>query len=491
LLQGINNFNLIGKGHEVDDLLKNVWPDWTIIEKLGSGAFGTVYSAKKEEGGRVYESAIKVIHIPQDDDEIRELKNQGMDYQSICKFYKDAKENLGNEISVMEALRTAENIVSIDDYKEMASEDGIGWTMFIRMEKLTSLNKYLENNHIDLYGVVKLGRDMCNALSCCETKHIIHRDIKPDNVFVNGSGDFKLGDFGIARQLEKTQSVRSQKGTYQYMAPEVYRGDKYNHTVDIYSLGIMLYRILNDGRFPFAPPMPHPLHPDDNEKALAERMRGKKLPAPAFITDYRKIKDSGTIKPESLIKLASIVIKACSYQPWARYQSAADMASDLRSLAISNKKSIANLTNSGLGNKENAYGDKSISTIRFMKPLAQNGNDSNGLITNTVKYKFSKKAMETIHGSTKDNTGKSEDNRDHNENTSTNADLPDIGVNMIRQQKVESFNNEVIRKASNASKLIVSRTGNTGQRNTRGGWSCNKTNKRRKGYIGSSRHKRH
>ena len=150
----------------MSDILKNIWPDWTITEKLGSGAFGTVYSAKKEDGGHIYESAIKVIHIPQDDAEVRDLRYQGKDYQSICNIYRNIKEDLRNEISIMETLRTANNIVTIEDYKEVPSEDGIGWTVFIRMEKLTSLIDFRNENKMTLDDIVKLGQDMCSVLIC-------------------------------------------------------------------------------------------------------------------------------------------------------------------------------------------------------------------------------------------------------------------------------------------------------------------------------------
>jgi molecular chaperone DnaK (HSP70) len=317
------------------DVLGNNWLGWTITEKIGSGAFGTVYSAKKEDDGCIYESAIKVIHIPQDESEVRELKNSGMDYQSICGFYQNVKKNLRNEIIVMEALRTAGNIVSIDDYKEVPSEDGIGWTMYIRMEKLTSLSRYQETHLMQLDEIVNLGLDMCKALSCCEMKNIIHRDIKPDNVFVNEFGNFKLGDFGIARQLEKTQSVQSQKGTYQYMAPEVYRGESYNQTVDIYSLGIMLYRMLNDGRFPFAPASPQPLRPDDNERALSERMQGKKLPIPSVLKKFeKKAVNLHDTDMTDLSRFIDVVLKACSFQSTERYQNASEMGKDLQSCLI-------------------------------------------------------------------------------------------------------------------------------------------------------------
>ncbi len=100
--------------------------------------------------------------------------------------------------------------------------------------------------------ILRLGMDMCQALIACERANVIHRDIKVDNVFFNGFDSFKLGDFGISKQLEKTQSALSQKGTNMYMAPEVFRAEKYDHTVDIYSLGIMLYRLLNRGVFHFS-----------------------------------------------------------------------------------------------------------------------------------------------------------------------------------------------------------------------------------------------
>jgi serine/threonine protein kinase len=322
----------------MSDILKDIWPDWTITEKLGSGAFGTVYSAKKEDGGHIYESAIKVIHIPQDDAEVRDLRYQGKDYQSICSIYKNIKEDLRNEISIMETLRTANNIVTIEDYKEVPSEDGIGWTVFIRMEKLTSLIDFRNENKMTLDDIVKLGQDICGALVYCEKEKVIHRDIKPANVFVNKYGDYKLGDFGISRQLEKTQSVHSQKGTYQYMAPEVYHGESYNQTVDIYSLGIMLYQLLNDGRFPFSPPASQMPKADDNERALSERMQGKDLPTPSALAMFGQADmDMGKTDKNSVSRLVDIVLKACSYRADDRYQSASEMAEKLRKWVIRNE----------------------------------------------------------------------------------------------------------------------------------------------------------
>lgn len=155
---------------------------------------------------------------------------------------------------------------------------------------------------------------MCQALIACERANVIHRDIKVDNVFFNGFDSFKLGDFGISKQLEKTQSALSQKGTNMYMAPEVFRAEKYDHTVDIYSLGIMLYRLLNRGRFPFQPPADKQMFANDSQKAMAQRLGNAPMPAPAMADE----------------QLSAIILKACAYQAKDRYQSARDMLAALK-----------------------------------------------------------------------------------------------------------------------------------------------------------------
>ena len=82
---------------------------------------------------------------------------------------------------------------------------------------------------------------------------MIHRDIKPQNIFITSKGDYKLGDFGVARTMEKTMSGMSKKGTYNYMAPEVYHRVNTGLVSDQYSLGLVLYWLLNEKRMPFLP----------------------------------------------------------------------------------------------------------------------------------------------------------------------------------------------------------------------------------------------
>ena len=300
----------------------NNWNGWRVEKFIGEGSFGKVYSIVREEFGHRYESALKVIHIPQNSSEYETIKNEGMSDDSVTAYFKSMVEEIVEEFALMSRLKGNTNIVSYEDHAVVPMKDRFGWEIFIRMELLTPLYKYLKDNTLSIRQVIQLGIDMCQALEVCQRYNIIHRDIKPENIFVSDLGKFKLGDFGIAKQLDKTLSGLSKKGTYTYMAPEVYKGMPYNSTVDIYSLGIVLYRFLNNNRTPFLPPYPQTIKYSDKEKANVLRMSGKAMPKPCNAEG----------------RLAEIVLKACSYNPEDRYESAVEFKEALQAILYSEKE---------------------------------------------------------------------------------------------------------------------------------------------------------
>lgn len=294
-----------------------IFNSWEVTEEIGSGSYGKVFKMERNEGGVSYTSALKVITIPQNDSEIKAKKAEGETQESISTYYQGVTEGLLNEIKIMAELKGNSNIVSYEDHQIVRHEDGIGCDIFIRMELLTSFIDYMASNEITEKDIIRLGIDICKALEICEKKGIIHRDIKPGNIFVSNTGDFKLGDFGIARTIEKTVGGLSKKGTYRYMAPEVYKGDAYGKTVDICSLGLVMYYLANGKRTPFLPDAPIPVTHDDEENALIRRMRGERIMPPKFASNG----------------LASIILKACSYDGRDRYSDAEQMRHDLEALA--------------------------------------------------------------------------------------------------------------------------------------------------------------
>ncbi len=291
----------------------NTWPGWENVDLLGEGSFGKVYRIRREEYGVVNEAALKVITIPGSSADLAAAREEGMDDASVTNYFKSFVEDLAAEFALMSSLKGNSNIVSYEDHMVVPREGEVGWDILIRMELLTPLQAAVAERPLTERDVAVLGVDLCRALTLCRKRGILHRDIKPENIFLSRDGNYKLGDFGVARVAEKTVSAMSRKGTYSYMAPEVYKGEKYGFGADIYSLGIVLYRYLNNNRLPFLPPYPEPIQYSDRENALARRIGGEELPPP--------VGGSGALQ--------KAVLKACAYRAEDRYDSAESFMADL------------------------------------------------------------------------------------------------------------------------------------------------------------------
>ena len=297
------------------DEIKKVWPKWEIVEKLGEGGFGEVYKAKREILGETTWSAIKIVHIPRYKTEIEEMETSGLTEDLIKDYYKQSVNDYINEIKTMEVMKSASHIVAIEDYEVVENDDGIGWTIYIRMELLTNLVDYIDQNPLEIKDVIKLGIQILTALEFCHDRHLIHRDIKPSNIFVSPFGEYKLGDFGISKEVERTNATLSQKGTKSYMAPEMISGRKYGKDVDMYALGLTMYELLNHGRMPFLPAYPQPFYPSDRDEAIFKRLSGEEFP-----------------DIEGIGELNNILKKACHKEPAKRYQNAHEMKEALEQL---------------------------------------------------------------------------------------------------------------------------------------------------------------
>ena len=281
------------------------WPQWKIVRLLGTGSFGEVYEIHREEYGRVFKCALKIIRKE------NPAPTPGDLYVNISSGNNSEEfiETVLREIDIMEKLKGASNIVVIDDYTVVRNSDSN--SVLIRMELLTNLGEYIMTRQISMNDILKIGIDICNALDYCEQQNIIHRDVKESNIFYSGMGDFKLGDFGISRQLSNyliNSGTMTAAGTVNKMAPEVYIGQQYDNRVDIYSLGMVLYSLLNYGRSPFYPPYPEPVTAEDSYSANLSRLKGTPIP-PLQGVDR---------------KLNKIICKACDAKPSGRYRTASE-----------------------------------------------------------------------------------------------------------------------------------------------------------------------
>lgn len=292
--------------------------NWEIDAIIGVGRFGRVFRIKRKSFDHEQFSAMKWIPVPQNDAEVMLAKDSlNGNISSIRRHFEAITLDLEREIVLMERVQNCPNVVGYKDHYlyERQETDGIGFDLFIRMELLTPLPVRLAQPYT-VGDVVNLGIDICKALIICQKERIIHRDIKPDNLFIGPDGLYRLGDFGIARQLNESISNMSCKGTPSYMAPEIYLGQRYDRTVDTYSLGLVLHRLLNRYRVPFAPQGTEAFCNKERENALMERLKGSPIPPPV----------------EGFDAFNRILAKATSFSPKKRYQTAEQMLNALTPL---------------------------------------------------------------------------------------------------------------------------------------------------------------
>lgn len=285
--------------------MEPLFGSWYIDREIGKGTFGNVYRIYKDDAGVRFWAALKIITILPDNTG----DTRGMDQRS-------AIDAIAAEIRIMNTLRGYSNIVCFEDHQTIMHADGVGRDILIRMELLERLDDYMKRIRATQYDVLCMLRDITQALVLCDKKNIIHRDIKPDNIMVSDGGDYKLVDFGIARNMERATIIATKAGTYPYMAPEVQMHQPYGKTVDIYSLGIVAYREFNAYRYPFLPPYPNEYTAEDRDQALFRRFSGEKLPP---IPGLNK-------------QLFAIIEKCAAHKPDHRYASASELLSDLEAL---------------------------------------------------------------------------------------------------------------------------------------------------------------
>ena len=283
-----------------------LWENWTYTGNfLGEGAMSSVFEIESTAMGLREVAALKIITVKKD-------------INGEVKIPKTAL----NEIKILRALSGCPNIINYHDstqrkiYDEDKNLESID--LLIKMEELQSLS---EGKKLDEKEVVKLAKDICTALIYASKHGVIHRDIKPQNIFVDDDGIYKLGDFGIAKIVsEFSQHYTMNIGTMAYTAPEICNGKstKYDITSDIYSLGLVLYVFLNNGYLPF---MNSTSSVND---AIAKRFSGAIFPSP----------ENGSKA------LKRIVMRACNADAEKRYKTPQEMLDDLQSLSSGGKKMI-------------------------------------------------------------------------------------------------------------------------------------------------------
>lgn len=292
-----------------------VWNEWTLTELIGEGAFSKVYRAEKHTDGAFDTAAIKVISIPSDERQLRALTCDGLSEKETEDFLYSLVKGYTTEIKLMTSFRSCPNVVSILDHTICRKKDSVGWDIFIRMELLTPLDRYISSTKPDEAMIIRLGSDICSALSAFSSASpkIVHRDIKPTNIFISDFGTFKLGDLGSAREILTSCDSYTRLTSGEFTPPESANSNEYNELSDIYALGLVMYKLANRNLLPF---VTSASDAQSRREAYEERFSGRDIPLPCGIST----------------ELGKVICKACAFRPEDRFRSAEEFSRALSSL---------------------------------------------------------------------------------------------------------------------------------------------------------------
>ncbi len=256
---------------------------YEILEKIGTGGMSDVYKAKDHKLNRFV--AVKVLK-----QEFSENAN------FVSKFRVEAQAAAG----LMHP-----NIVNVYDVGE---ENGIYFIVMELVEGIT-LKKYIEKKaRLSVKEATSIAIQVSMGIEAAHNNHIIHRDIKPQNIIISKEGKVKVTDFGIAKAATSNTITSNVMGSVHYTSPEQARGGYSDEKSDIYSLGITLFEMLT-GRVPFN---------GETTVAIAIKHIQEELPSPREFV------------PEIPVSIEQIVFKCCQKSPDRRYQSMGEVIQDLK-----------------------------------------------------------------------------------------------------------------------------------------------------------------
>jgi len=316
---------------------------YEILEKIGTGGMSDVYKAKDHKLNRFV--AVKVLK-----QEFSENTN------FVTKFRIEAQAAAG----LMHP-----NIVNVYDVGE---ENGIYYIVMELVEGIT-LKKYIEKKaRLSVKEAISIAIQVSMGIEAAHNNHIIHRDIKPQNIIISKDGKVKVTDFGIAKAATSNTITSNVMGSVHYTSPEQARGGYSDEKSDIYSLGVTLFEMLT-GRVPFN---------GETTVAIAIKHIQEPMPSPR---DY---------VPEIPVSAEQIVFKCTQKSPDRRYQKMSDVIEDLKHALISPDENFVVIDDGDVSGKTRVVTDGE--EPRPKKKSQKRDSDEEPLRLNDAKPRAKKKS---------------------------------------------------------------------------------------------------
>lgn len=256
---------------------------YEILSLIGTGGMSEVYQAKCHTLNRLV--AIKV------------LKDEySQDANFVSKFKMEAQAAAG---------LSHPNIVSVYD---VVDEGSLHYIVMELIEGITLKSYILKKGHLGVKETIGIAIQVAQGLAAAHDQHIVHRDIKPQNMIISRDGKVKVADFGIARAVSSQTIGVNAVGSVHYISPEQAKGNYSDGRSDLYSLGITMYEMLT-GKLPF-----------DGDTPVSVALAHLEEP----------VQPPSRINPEVSASLDRIILKCTQKKPERRYQNAYELIADLR-----------------------------------------------------------------------------------------------------------------------------------------------------------------
>ena len=276
---------------------------FTLGQSISEHSGVECYPAMREDSEKRY--IVKKISLPASQVQVEALLLTGVfrDADSVRSYYEDLAHGVQKEIWTLNALAEQRGFVPCDGFQVEPMENGVGCEVHILSRYRMTLERYMKRSAMTHLGAVNLGIDLCAAMAVCREAGWIYVDLKPENIYLFGDQEYRIGDLGFVEMDSLKYASLPDRYRSVYTAPEV--ADAYsslNATMDTYALGLVLYQVYNLGKLPF--------EDEESRKQWLERMASGERMEPPVGADE---------------EMAAIITKACAYDPAERWQTPAEL----------------------------------------------------------------------------------------------------------------------------------------------------------------------
>ena len=193
---------------------------------------------------------VKIISVPASQVQLDALLLTGAypDKESAAVYFKEIADGVVAESQTLQKLSQLEGFIPFDDCQVVEMEDGTGYDVYLLASYKKTLEHVFRKSNMTHLAALNLGLDMCAALAVCRRSGYLYVDLKPDNIFVYGDKEFRIGDLGFMSLDALRYTSLPDKYRSAYTAPELAAPfAPLNTTIDIYSVGLILYQVFNNG----------------------------------------------------------------------------------------------------------------------------------------------------------------------------------------------------------------------------------------------------